>query len=50
MAEEVDRAMEAYPRAKARTLRFTLGAPRSALAVGTAHGLSFYAPTGLRTW
>ena len=34
MAEEVDRAMEAYPRAKARTLRFTLGAPRSALAVG----------------
>ena len=34
MAEEVDRAMEAYPRAKARTLRFTLGAPRSAMAVG----------------
>ncbi|ATO42383.1 peptidase [Bifidobacterium asteroides DSM 20089] len=30
----MDRAMEAYPRAKARTLRFTLGAPRSALAVG----------------
>lgn len=34
MTEEVDRAMEAYPRVKARTLRFTLGAPRSVSAVG----------------
>lgn len=46
MTDEADRAMEAYPRAKARTLRFTLGAPRSASVVGDGSRAVFLRSSG----